>query len=169
MRLETLAELKFVDSSFSSSNISSLVFRAYHFIETRQTLPSRPIRGKSSVTRQKYLSQQYPPPLLRVRRRRRCESGFNMRVWLQHVFRDRLQNARESARCANPNLSELQPLPEGIWLKANVLSGEGRAPRTRENPQGRWFKRSFRGKLTRKAAVRHILLLSRKIGQSYLY
>ena len=56
--------LKFLNSSFSSSNFSIRAFRAYPLIEIRQTVPCRAIRGKSSDSRQQYLSQQYPPPLL---------------------------------------------------------------------------------------------------------
>ena len=39
-------------------------FRAYPLIEIKQTAPCRAFRGKSSDSRQQYLSQQYPPPLL---------------------------------------------------------------------------------------------------------
>ena len=52
----------------SSSNFSIRAFRAYPLIEIRQTVPCRAIRGKSSDSRQQYLSQQHPPPLLRVAR-----------------------------------------------------------------------------------------------------
>ena len=64
IRLETLAELEFINSSFSSSNLSIRAFRAYPLIELRQTVPRRAIRGKSSDSRQRYLTQRYPPPLL---------------------------------------------------------------------------------------------------------
>ena len=64
IRLETLVELKFLDSSFSGSNFSIRVVRAYPFIEIRLTVPCRAIRGKSIDSSQQYLSQQYPPPLL---------------------------------------------------------------------------------------------------------
>ena len=63
IRLETLIELKCLDSRFSSSNFPIRVFRAYPLIEIRQTVPcraSRAIRGSSisvSSTR---------PPLLQV-------------------------------------------------------------------------------------------------------
>ena len=64
MRLETLIELEFVSSSFSSSNFSIRAFRACPLIESREAAPCRAIRGKSSDSRQHHLSQQYPPPLL---------------------------------------------------------------------------------------------------------
>ena len=48
----------------SSSNFSIRAFRACPLTETRQTAPCRAIRGKSSGSRQQYLSQEYPPPLL---------------------------------------------------------------------------------------------------------
>ena len=64
MRLETLIELKFLNSSFSSPNVSFRAFRACPLIETRQIVPCRAIRGKSSDSRQQYRSQQNPPPLL---------------------------------------------------------------------------------------------------------
>ena len=69
MRLETLIELTFLNSSFSSSNLSIRAFRAFRacpLVEIRQTAPCRAIRSKSSDSRQQYLSQQYPPPLLLV-------------------------------------------------------------------------------------------------------
>ena len=47
MRLETLVELKFFDSSFSSLNPSIRAFRAYPLVEIRQTVPCRAIRGNS--------------------------------------------------------------------------------------------------------------------------
>ena len=47
IRLETLIELKFVNSSCSSSNFSIRVFRAYPLVEIRQTVPCRAIRGSS--------------------------------------------------------------------------------------------------------------------------
>ena len=49
-----LFELTYLNSSFSS--LSSYWIR--------QTSPRRAIRGKSSDSRQRYLSQQYPPSLL---------------------------------------------------------------------------------------------------------
>ena len=64
IRLETLIELKLFNSSFSSSNLSIRACRAYPVIEIRQAAPCRENRGKSSDSRQQYLSQQYPPPLL---------------------------------------------------------------------------------------------------------
>ena len=66
IRLETLVELEFLNSSFSSSDFSIRAFRAYPLFELRQQVPGRAIRGKSSDPRQHYLSQQYPPPLLRL-------------------------------------------------------------------------------------------------------
>ena len=66
-RLETLIELNFVNSTFSSSKFSIRALRACPLIEIRQTAPRRPrraIRGKSSDSKQQYLSQQYPAPLL---------------------------------------------------------------------------------------------------------
>ena len=45
MRLETLIELRFLNSSFSRSNFSIRVVRAYPLIEIRQTAPCREIRG----------------------------------------------------------------------------------------------------------------------------
>ena len=65
MRLETLIELEFLNSSFSSSNFSIRAFRD-PLVEIRQTVPCRAIRGKSSDLGQQYLSQQHPPPLLGV-------------------------------------------------------------------------------------------------------
>ena len=47
MRLETLVELKFLNSSFSSSNFSIRAFRAYPLVEIEQTVPCRAIRGNS--------------------------------------------------------------------------------------------------------------------------
>ena len=64
IRLDTLVELKFINLSFSSSNVSIRVFRAYPLIEIRQTVPCRAIRGNSSDSWQQYLSQQYSPRLL---------------------------------------------------------------------------------------------------------
>ena len=61
IRLEALIELKFICSSFSSSNLSIRAFRTYPLIEHILTVPCRAIRGKSSDSRQQYLSQQYPP------------------------------------------------------------------------------------------------------------
>ena len=61
--LETLIELKLINSSFSSSNFSIRAFRDCPLIEIRQAVPCRAIRGKSSNSRQQYPSQQYPPPL----------------------------------------------------------------------------------------------------------
>ena len=50
MRLETLVELKLLDSSFSSSNFSSRVARAYPLIEIRQlTLPVEQFEAAASV------------------------------------------------------------------------------------------------------------------------
>ena len=60
--LETLIKLEFLDSICSTSNLYIRVVRAYPLIEIRQTAPCRAIRGKSSDSRQQYLSQQYPPP-----------------------------------------------------------------------------------------------------------
>ena len=64
IRLETLIELKFFNSSFSSSSFSIRSFRAYPLLEIGQTAPCRAARGKSSDSRQQYLSRQHPPPLL---------------------------------------------------------------------------------------------------------
>ena len=74
IRLQTVDDLKSLNSSFSSSNsyirafraqlFEFVVVRAYPLIEIRQTVPLRAIRGESSDSRQQYLSQQYPPPLL---------------------------------------------------------------------------------------------------------
>ena len=55
-RLETLIEL--------TSKFSMRAFRACPPFATRQTAPCRATRDKSSDSRQQYLSQQYPPPLL---------------------------------------------------------------------------------------------------------
>ena len=52
----------FIDSTFSSSKLSIRVVRAYPLMEIRQTVRCRAIRGKSSDSRQQYLSQPYPPP-----------------------------------------------------------------------------------------------------------
>ena len=60
--METLIELKLLNSSFSSSHFSIRVFRAYPLIDIRHTVPCRAIRHKSSDSRQQYLNQQYPPP-----------------------------------------------------------------------------------------------------------
>ena len=64
IRLETLIELKFLNSSFSNLNFSMRAFRAFPLIEIRQTVPCRAIRGKPSDLRQRYLSQQHSPSLL---------------------------------------------------------------------------------------------------------
>ena len=61
-----LIELKFLNSSFSTSNLSIRAVRARPLIEARQTVPCRAIRGKSSDSRQQYLSQQYHPPVLEI-------------------------------------------------------------------------------------------------------
>ena len=66
IRLEALVELKLLNWSFSSSNLSIRAFRAYPLIENRQAVPCLAMRGKSSDSRQQYLSQQYPPPPLTV-------------------------------------------------------------------------------------------------------
>ena len=66
IRLETLIELKFLNSSFLSLSSDT---------ELVQTIPRREIRGKSSDSRQQYLSQQYPPPLLDVTFGR-CDLSF---------------------------------------------------------------------------------------------
>ena len=47
IRLETLIELKFLDSSFSSSNSSIRLVRAYPLIDIRQSAPGRAIRADS--------------------------------------------------------------------------------------------------------------------------
>ena len=65
LRLETLIELKFVDSIFSSSNLWIRVFRACPLVDIRQTVPCRAMRDKSSDLSRQYLSQQYPPPPLK--------------------------------------------------------------------------------------------------------
>ena len=52
-----LFELKCLNSSFSSSNFSIRVFRAYPLIELRRTAPCRAIRGSS------ILVNSTPPPL----------------------------------------------------------------------------------------------------------
>ena len=57
IRLQTLVELKFLNSSFSSSNFSIRAIRAYHLIETRQTVPCRAIRGDGIS-----VSSSLPPP-----------------------------------------------------------------------------------------------------------
>ena len=62
IRLESLIELKFLNLSCSGSNLSFRAVRAYPLFEIRRTAPCRAIRGKSSDSRQQYLSQQYPPP-----------------------------------------------------------------------------------------------------------
>ena len=84
IRLEPLIELKSLNSSLSSSNFSIRAFRAYPLIEIRQTAPCRAIRGKSSDSRQQYLSQQYPPPLLKmlpeISSERKTNSGILMSV-----------------------------------------------------------------------------------------
>ena len=56
IRLETLIELKFIDSSFSSSNFSNRASRAYPLIGIRQSIPYRANRGKSSHSSRLYLS-----------------------------------------------------------------------------------------------------------------
>ena len=47
IRLETLIEINFFDSSFSSSNSSIRAFRACPLIVIKQTVPCRAIRGNS--------------------------------------------------------------------------------------------------------------------------
>ena len=64
IRLETLIELKFLNSSFSSSSFSIRTFRACPLVEIIETVPCRVIRGESSDSRQQHLSQRYPPPLV---------------------------------------------------------------------------------------------------------
>ena len=59
IRLEPLIELKFIDSSFSSSTCSTRVFRAYPLIEIRQALPCRGVRGRSIS-----VGSTLPPPLV---------------------------------------------------------------------------------------------------------
>ena len=71
-RLETLIELKCIISSLSNSDVSIRALRAYPLAEIIQTVPCRAIRGKSSDSRQQYLSQQYPPPPSVCRR---CTEG----------------------------------------------------------------------------------------------
>ena len=61
-RSETLIDVKFLNSSFSSSFFLIQAFRACPLGEIRQTVPCRAVRGKSSDSRQQFLSQQYPPP-----------------------------------------------------------------------------------------------------------
>ena len=64
IRLETLIERKFLNSSFSNSNFSIRVVRAYPLIKLRQTILNRAIRGDSiSVS-------STLPPLSRSRRTR---------------------------------------------------------------------------------------------------
>ena len=58
MRLETLIELKCLNSSFSSSDLFIRAFRAYPLIEPRQTAPGRAVRGDSIS-----VSSTLPPPL----------------------------------------------------------------------------------------------------------
>ena len=43
VRLDTLIELKFLNSSFSSSNCSIRAFRAYPLIDIKLTVPYRPV------------------------------------------------------------------------------------------------------------------------------
>ena len=60
IRLETLIEVKFLHSSFSSSNFSIRAFRAYPLVEIRQTVPRRAILGNGiSVNSTSDLSQRY--------------------------------------------------------------------------------------------------------------
>ena len=47
IRLGTLIELKFLNSSFSSSNLSTRAFRACPLVEIGRTVPCRAIRGNS--------------------------------------------------------------------------------------------------------------------------
>ena len=61
---KTLIELNFVNSTFSSLNLSIRVVRACPLIETRQTAPCRAIRGNSSDSRQGHLGPQHPPPFV---------------------------------------------------------------------------------------------------------
>ena len=42
------------------------LLRACPLVQIRQAVPCRAIRGKSSESRQQYLSQQYPPPPLNI-------------------------------------------------------------------------------------------------------
>ena len=62
VQLGTLIGLKFLNSSFSSSDVSIRAFRTCPLAEIRQRAPCRAIRGKSSDSRQQHLSQQYPAP-----------------------------------------------------------------------------------------------------------
>ena len=62
IRLEI--ELELTNSSFSSLTSRVRASRAFPLSEIRQAAPCRAIRGKSSDSRQQYLGQQYPPPLV---------------------------------------------------------------------------------------------------------
>ena len=57
IRLESLIELKCLNSSFSSSNVSIQAFRAYPLIEIGQAVPCRAIRGNG-------ISVNSTPPLV---------------------------------------------------------------------------------------------------------
>ena len=64
--MDTLIELKFLNSRFSSSNLYILVFRVCPLVEVRQTVPCPAIRGNSSNSSRQYLSQQYTPSSLMI-------------------------------------------------------------------------------------------------------
>ena len=61
---EILIELKSLNPSFSSSNLSIRAFRAYPHSEIRQTVPCRAIRGNSSDSSRRYPQSAAPSPPL---------------------------------------------------------------------------------------------------------
>ena len=63
IRLEAHIELNIHNSSCSSSDLSIRAFRSYPLVEIKQSAPCRAIRGKSSDSRQEYLSQSSTPQI----------------------------------------------------------------------------------------------------------
>ena len=85
IRLESLLELKFINSSISSSNFSIRAFRAYPLVEIRRTVPCRAIRGSSiSVSSIIPPSTRHPiprPPPRLGHRPREVHPGPDSRPW----------------------------------------------------------------------------------------
>ena len=64
IRLKPSSSSNFSIRAFRAQICQFKFFRAYPLTEIRQAVPCRAIRGKTSESRQQYLSQQYPPSLL---------------------------------------------------------------------------------------------------------
>ena len=126
MRSETLVELNLLNSTSSSSNFSIRSFRAYSLVDIRQTVPCRAMRGKSSDSRQQYLSQQYhPPPLTRGTKHRR-QNGTERQPGQRRTAREERQPSKtqkHNSGAENPtpttscNLVTEQMVPRGLSNK----------------------------------------------------